>query len=381
MGYASIQKKGNAYYVVFRHPVTLRQKWLAAGRTKREAKMMLNDIEGQLLRNEYQEPKKVTFEEFAKLWLRDYPPLRGMKPSTLRDYESAFRCHLIPEFGNRELSSITLVDLQRFVARKLNGELGPRPMTNIIVPLKTMFKYAVKWDYLKVSPALDLQKPKYDTPEMDFFTQEEAKRLIEAIPEYWRPLIKLMFMTGVRPGEAIAMRWKDVDLAHGIVNVRYTLDRGELLSPKTNNARRRIPIPGELVRALEEHKKVWPANPLGLIFVMPETATPIDLCNFRNRVFHTALEAAGLRRIRLYDIRHSYAALMISLNIEPLQLSKNLGHYDLGFTYRTYGHLMPTSGHDDAAKLGALFADEDEVHELPGIYQTPAEAPRLKAVG
>lgn len=378
MGYASIQKKGDAYYVVFRDPVTRRQKWLAAGRTKREAKMLRNDIEGQLLRNEYQEPKKVTFEEFATLWLRDYPPLRGMKPSTLRDYESAFRCHLIPAFGSRELSSITLVDLQRFVAKKLGGELGPRRMTNIIVPLKTMFKYAVKWGYLKVNPALDLQKPKYDTPEMDFFTQEEAKRLIDAMPEYWRPLIKFMFMTGVRPGEAIAMRWKDVDLAHGIVNVRYTLDRGELLAPKTNNARRRIPIPAELVRALEDHRKVWPANPQGLIFVMPETATPVDLCNFRNRIFHVALENAGLRRIRLYDIRHSYAALMISLNIEPLQLSKNMGHYDLGFTYRTYGHLMPTSGHDDAAKLGALFADEGEIHECSAIYRA---TPRLKAVG
>jgi integrase len=247
--------------------------------------------------------------------------------------------------------------------------MGPRRMADIIVPLKTMFKYAVKWGYLRVNPALDLQKPKYDTPEMDFFTPEEAKRLIDSLPAYWRTLIKFMFMTGVRPGEAIAMRWKDVDLAHGIVNVRYTLDRGELLPPKTDNARRRIPIPPELIRALTEHKKVWPANPKGLVFVMPETATPIDLCNLRTRVFHPALEKAGLRRIRLYDIRHSYAALMISLSIEPLQLSKNLGHYDLGFTYRTYGHLMPTSGHDDAARLGALFAEdgEDEAAVSPAL--------------
>lgn len=378
---ASIQVKRGIYYVVYRDPIDRRQRWKRAGKTKREAKLLLNEIEGQLLRGEYRETKAATFEQFVTIWLERYPKLRNMKPSTVRDYTSAFKCHWTPEFGQMRLEDITLEHLERYVADKLNAGLSPRRMADIIVPLKTMFKWAVKWDYLKFSPAADLAKPKYDTPEMDWFTPEEAYRLITLMEPYWRPLFMTMFMTGVRPGEAIALRWKDIDLAHALLNVRYTLDRGQLLPPKTDNARRRIPMPPELVHALSAHKLVSPFNPDGLVFVMPESGAPIDLSNLRNRVFHPALKSAGLRRIRLYDIRHSYAAWMISLNVEPLQLSKNMGHFDLGFTYRTYGHLMPVSGHDEATRLGALFTSsssgDESCHEVRPMWAAPKPTLRL----
>lgn len=378
---ASIQVKRGVYYVVYRDPVSRRQRWRRAGITKREAKLLLNEIEGQLLRNEYRETKSATFAEFVEIWLDRYPKLRNMKPSTVRDYTSAFRAHWTPEFGDMPLDKITLEHLQRYIAEKLDEGMSARRMADIIVPLKTMFKWAVKWNYLRFSPAIDLEKPKYDTPEMDWFTAEEAHLLLSALDPYWRPLFMTMFMTGVRPGEAVALRWKDLDLNHSLLNVRFTLDRGQLLSPKTDNARRRIPMPPELVQELMTHRSVAPRNPVGLTFTMPDSGAPIDLSNLRTRVFHPALEKAGLRRIRLYDIRHSYAAWMISLNVEPLQLSKNLGHYDLGFTYRTYGHLMPVSGHDEATRLGAMFTesspDQDTCSEARATWQPK---PRLRLV-
>jgi integrase len=364
----SVFRRGSRYWVIVSRPGNKRE-WVSSFGTKDEALRLRNKILGEISSESYAAIKRVTFAEMADIWLERYPVLRGMKPSTIRDYRSAFRAHWVPAFGTRDLASITLDDLQRVVAGKLEAGLSKRRMADIIVPLKTMFRWAVRWNYLRVNPATDLQKPKYETPEMDWFTPEEAHRLIEALDPYWRPLFMTMFMTGVRPGEAIALRWKDIDLAHGLLNVRYTLDRGQLLPPKTDNARRRIPIPLELVEALEAQKAVWPANAQGLVFVQPGIGSPIDLSNFRQRVFHPALETAGLRRIRLYDIRHSYAAWMISLNVEPLQLSKNLGHFDLGFTYKTYGHTMPVSGHNEAARLGSLFtgaAPGDEVARETG---------------
>lgn len=376
---ASIQEKNGVLYVVFRNPVDGRQKWLRAGRSRTEAKLLRNKIEGELLRSEYQETQTATFSEFVELWLDRYPKLRNMKPSTLRDYRSAFRAHWTPEFGSIPLDRITLEHLQRYVADRLEQGVSARRMADVIIPLKTMFKWAVKWNYLKSSPAADLEKPKFDTPETDWFTADEAQKLLAAMDPYWRPLFMTMFMTGVRPGEAIALRWKDLDLDHSLLNVHFTLDRGVLLRPKTDNARRRIPMPPELVRALREHRKSSPTNPAGLAFVMAETALPIDLSNLRNRVFHPALKRAGLRRIRLYDIRHSYAAWMISLNVEPLQLSKNMGHYDLGFTYRTYGHLMPVSGHDEATRLGAMFAQASD-HDADACSECQQPWPALVSV-
>lgn len=353
---ASVHKKGNRYYVVFRIPGG-KQKWVPGGKTKAEANRRRIEIESRLVRGEFRELKRATFAEFSALWMSEYPVLRGMKPQTIRDYRSAFNAHLVPAFGERDLATITLEDLQRFVTEKLAAGSSPRRVADILIPLKTMFKYAVKWHYLHKSPAEELRKPRFDTPEMDFLTPEEAHRLIDAIDPYYRPFLLYLFMTGVRPGEAIATRWKDIDLERQITNVRYTMDRGVLLPPKTHHARRRIPMPPQLVSALEEHRRVCPTNPKDLVFVQPRSGTPIDLANFRNRVFYPALERAGLRRVRVYDIRHSYAAWMISLNVEPLQLSKNLGHFDIAFTYKTYGHLMPVSGHDQAAKLGAMFGE------------------------
>lgn len=370
----SVQKKGKRYYAVISYPGNKRE-WVGGFDTKAEATAERNRILGDMEKGSYLPLKRITFEEMAEIWLDRYPIIRGMKPSTVRDYRSAFKCHWVPALGTRDLSSITLEELQRIVADKLEDGLSRRRMADIIVPLKTMFKWAVRWNYLRVNPALDLQKPKYETPEMDWLMPEEAQRLIAHIDPYYRPMMLFAFMTGVRPGELVATRWKDLDLAHSTANVRYTLDRGELLPPKTDNARRRIPMPPELVEALQDFKADWPGNPQGLVFVQPITGTPIDLSNFRQRVFHPALEAAELRRIRLYDIRHSYAAWMISLNVEPLQLSKNLGHFDLGFTYRTYGHLMPVSGHDDAARLGGLFRDagqtdcaKEDVVDYPDVH-------------
>lgn len=356
MAGCSVTKKGNRYWVVVSRPGNKRE-WVKGFSSREDAVRLRNQILGEIAADSYAPLKRITFEEMAGIWLDRYPIIRGMKPSTVRDYRSAFKCHWVPALGTRDLSSITLEELQRIVADKLEDGLSRRRMADIIVPLKTMFKWAVRWNYLRVNPALDLQKPKYETPEMDWLMPEEAQRLIAHIDPYYRTMMLFAFMTGVRPGELVATRWKDLDLGHSTANVRYTLDRGELLPPKTDNARRRIPMPPVLVEALHGFKAAWPGNAQGLVFVQPVTGAPIDLSNFRQRVFHPALEAAGLRRIRLYDIRHSYAAWMISLNVEPLQLSKNLGHFDLGFTYRTYGHLMPVSGHDDAARLGGLFRD------------------------
>ena len=82
---ASIQEKNGVFYVVFRDPVDRRQRWQRAGRTKKEARLLLNKIEGELLRSEYQETKTATFTEFVDIWLDRYPKLRNMKPSTVRD--------------------------------------------------------------------------------------------------------------------------------------------------------------------------------------------------------------------------------------------------------------------------------------------------------
>src|SRR4030042_3346985 len=151
----SIHKKGKSYYIVFRvfdsETRRKRQKWRPAGNSKREAERQLTDLVGEVHNGTYKEIKKVTFDEFSQLWLNSYAETKT-KSSTLRSYKDIIKKHLLPVMGDYLLTEINTGMLQRYVAMRLD-KVKPKTVINELVPLKEMFKHAVRWGYLKVNPA------------------------------------------------------------------------------------------------------------------------------------------------------------------------------------------------------------------------------------
>jgi len=175
----SIHKKGKVYYIVFRifdsESGKRKLKWIPAGNSKRAAERHMNDLMGDVHNGTFRELKKATFSQFADLWLESYAKLKT-KPSTFRSYHDIIHKHLIPVMGDYLLTEITTGKLQRYVALRL-AKVKPKTVINEIVPIKELFKHAVRWGYLRVNPAEYLERPRSHRKEIDILTLKLANEM------------------------------------------------------------------------------------------------------------------------------------------------------------------------------------------------------------
>lgn len=204
-----------------------------------------------------------------------------------------------------------------------------------------------------------LDLPRLPRREMRFLTSEEVGRLAEAAPEQYRPLIYVLAYAGVRVGEALALRRKRCDLlrsrlvvAESLADVNGTLHFG----PTKNHQVRTVRLPGFLRDLLADHLAGdVPNEPEALVFSSPGGA-PIRLNNWRRRTWARALERAGLPTdLRIHDLRHTAAALLIHQGAHPKQIQAHLGHASITTTLDRYGHLFPDDMDQLADGLEATY--------------------------
>jgi integrase len=208
-------------------------------------------------------------------------------------------------------------------------------------------KQAVKWGMLVQNPVALIEPPRLQRKEMQALSPAEAKLFLSAASEdKYGIVFAFALATGMRPEEYLGLQWKDVDLTKGIATVQRTLVelRGggwQFGEPKTSRSRRTVPVPGSVVRSLVEHKrkqaevrfKAGPAyQPHDLVFAMPDGG-PMKLRNLLRRHFKPILKMAGLPdSIRLYDVRHSCATLLLAGGENPKIVSERLGHASIVLT-------------------------------------------------
>lgn len=348
MARGSVVKRSGSWYAVYR--VDGRQKWEHAGRTKKSAERLLDSRLHEIHNDEYVQPKRLSFADYARKWLKDYAAV-SVKESTLISYRTIVERHLIPRFGSRMLHSIGTGDVQSFIAACLaDGRMKPKTAVNILVPLKAMFKHAVIWGYLRTDPTVAVKRPKVETEEMDFLSPDEVRSLIEAVRPHYRTLIMTAIMTGMRRGELLALRWDDIDWLTSEINVRRAVYRGSLVTPKSKSSIRRIVMSPTLQRALREHRRLYSRKESPLVFTN-ENGGLIDGDNLVKREFLPALERAGLHRIRFHDLRHTYASLLIAQGENVKFVQHQLGHASAKTTLDRYGHLMPNAKNEAGARL------------------------------
>jgi integrase len=339
------------YYAHYKTPGG-RWKWEAGGRLKKNADALLRRREREIAEGTYG-LEVISFEEFSRKWLKDYAGIK-VKPQTHNDYEGVIRKHLNPFFGESLLRDITPARVQEYVTDKAESGLSPRTINKTLTVLKMMLKHAVIWGYLKENPARFVERPREKRKEMDYLTPEEVRRLLGAASPEFRPLFSTAVLTGARQGELLALRWGDVDLEQGIVYVRrsYHPEHG-FVEPKSARGSRAIFMSPELVRILRSHKASTNGSADRLVF--PNTAgKPMLHQNMVRREFHPALERAGLKRVRFHDLRHTYAAMMISLGENIKFIQTQMGHSSISTTLDRYGHLLPEASEGVGGRLDNL---------------------------
>jgi integrase len=241
-----------------------------------------------------------------------------------------------------------------------------RHVHNVLAP---ELKQAVKWRLLSQNPCDLCELPRIVKKEMNCFTPEETSVFLEAAKfDRLYAAFVLAIETGMRPEEYLGLQWKDVDLVNGALSVKRALvllkGGGFVFTePKTKQSRRSLPISKALISALKDHRKTQLEARMkighvhkdhDLVFAT-ELGTPINYRNFDQRHFKKIIRSAGLRQIRLYDLRHTTATLLLSKGVNPKIVSERLGHASIVLTLDTYSHVLPSMQREATEHLETMM--------------------------
>jgi integrase len=301
-------------------------------------------------------PKIEAFKPFAERWLG---AKAGIKERTRISYQGILNNHLIPYFGNARIIELRRKNIQEFIREKAeSGNLSSKSISNILAVLHEILEDAQVENLIVRNPYLKIEKPKKDKPEVDYLKTEEIPIFLKAceMSNYYALFYAAIF-TGMRRGELLSRKWGDIDWIGRKIHVKDSLYKGEFQTPKSEYSKRAIDMGPRLIQTLKGHRTAqdrirlkagesWTDN--DLIFCRND-GKPLDADNLYHRDFKRILRRAELRSIRIHDLRHSYAAILISVGHNFKYIQTQMGHSSIKVTMDLYGHLMPEV-HEGAAK-------------------------------
>jgi len=369
-----------------------RYKWFSFP-TRREAEARLSQMLAQLHGGGTIPTTKLTVAEYLEEWLQKYAA-SNVRETSLKSYRDIVRQHLTPALGSIPLRRLSPLDAQGYYTNKLNGgdaatkqqTLSPSTVRKHHAVLHVALENAVQWgllaanvcDRVKPPPKRRRKEPQGWDEEQTAMFLGEAKR-----SSRYYCLFLMHVTTGVRPGEALGIRWPDVDLTLGTITIRQKFYRlggskrdGEPTKllfgpPKTDKGRRTIDIPPELVEELRHLKAAQDAlrkefgaqycnlGEHGPLVFCQADGRPLNWENIARRDFRHIVKRVNLPMIRPYDFgRHGHAAWMYKHDVHPKTISERLGHSSVAFTMDTYGHLDKGMQAQVATKLQAWLSAE-----------------------
>jgi len=366
-------KLESLYYLVYQ--VNGKQKWekvppasSSLQATRKEADKLLALRLNQINGGEFIEPSDITFGEFKEVWLEKYA--RGeVRPTTMDQYESLYRKHIIPSIGEKGISRLGVEDIQGFKSGLQQKGLGPQMVKHNLRLVRQMLNHAVEWGYIRDNPSAKVRYPKLPRRdhemESNILAPAEVRLLLDNLAESWQALVLVAITGGLRIGEILAMRWGNLDWNRGQYNVRETWIRPKkdrpamYTAPKTESSMAPVDLTPTCLETLKSHQRRQDEEKLevgkeyqdqDLIFASA-TGSHLHDTNLISRVFKPALVEAGLRIIRFHDLRHTCASLLISQGESPKYVQKQLRHASIDITFDRYGHLYPDENKEAARRL------------------------------
>lgn len=253
--------------------------------------------------------------------------------------------------------------------RKLRDGLSPKSVRYLRGTLRTALNQAQRWGLIARNPEALVDGPRVERYEIQPLTPNEARLFLASLKGHrLEALYSVALTLGLRQGEALGLRWRDVDLDLGCIRVDKQLQRldrvFQLVEPKTPRSRRTIVMPPSITHALTRHKDKqclersmaegkW--NELDLVFKRPD-GEPLDGTEVTHQ-FHKLLDHAGLPQRRFHDLRHSCATLLLAQGVPARVVMEVLGHSQIGLTMNPYAHVIPELIRDAARRIEELIND------------------------
>jgi integrase len=301
----------------------------------------------------------MTFQDFMELYMKDMT--QRLKPSTVANKRFLIDLKITPFFGKMPLNEIKATDIRQWQNgltsyRDEKGEpYSQTYLKTINNQITAIFNYAVKYYGLKENPCHKAgSMGKKNADEMLFWTKEEFAQFIEAVMD--KPasfaIYMTLYYTGMREGELLALTPADVDLDKMTIRINKSFQRlgGEdvVSTPKTPKSNRVITIPAKLRDCLKDYMaQCYDLQPEDRLF--PYTK------HFLSHEMERGCKLSGVKKIRVHDIRHSHASLLVEMGFSPLLIAERLGHERVETTMETYSHLYPNKQTEVASQLDDLM--------------------------
>ena len=294
----------------------------------------------------------ILFKNLVENYLADCA--QRLKPTTLLQKRMIFKHYITPAFGCYSLANITPLFVRKWQNDLLKHDFKPRYLRLINVQLVAILNYAVKYYGLKQNPATlagSMGTAKQEKV-IQFYTLDQFKTFLPFVKEKYQLIFKILFFTGLRIGEVLALNVSDFDPAAGTLDVNKTFSVALKITqpPKTPKSNRLVTLPPFLIREISDYIAARFYDPQPgerLFFWLPD----IEILRYTN---NNAAEKAGLPKIRLHDFRHSHASLLIDMGLPPLVISERLGHENVTTTLEIYSHLYPDKAATVAERLEKL---------------------------
>ena len=326
--------------------------------TKREAQMWEREL---LLKKEAK--LDMTFESFYEIYVEDMQ--NRIRDNTWGTKTNIARTKILPYFGKRKIGEIEPRDIiawqnELLAIRQPNGKsYSSSYLQKIHSQLSAIFNHAVNFYHLPSNPAQKAgNMGKEEHREMLFWTKEEYLKFIEAVKDkpYSYHAFQILYWCGLRVGELLALTSQDIDFDNKVIRVTKSYQRLEgkdvITDPKTPKSKRNVSMPDFLCEELKDYiGRLYGILPTDRIFHLTKS--------FLHHEMTRGAEKAGVKRIRIHDLRHSHVSLLISMGFSAVSIGNRMGHESVDITYR-YAHMFPTEQTQMAKLLDEEFKEGAE---------------------
>lgn len=337
--------------------------------TRREAEIKLATLIAENSKGDYVDASKETVRAFIERWVADWAASH-VSAKTLERYAELLRNHVAAHIGDVHLQKLRAVHLNELYStlQRATG-LAPRTIGHVHRVLHRALGLANRWGVVQQNVAALVTPPRVASIELELLTPAQAQAMLQELRgRSVYPAFVVALATGMRRGELLALRWRDVDLDGAVLRVEQSLEQTKaglrFKSPKTKFGRRRITLPATAVAVLRDHRKAQaeqrlklgmgkaPADSLVFATWEGKPRSPNSL----TKEWGEAIQATKLPRVTLHSLRHTHASHLIASGLDVLVISRRLGHGSATIPLGVYGHLFPNKDDRAADAIEATFA-------------------------
>jgi integrase len=364
----SVKKDGNNWYYVLdlgkNEKGIRKQKKKRGFKTKKEAEKALIETINAINKGSYIEPSKMTYQEYAKQWFGTKK--NSICSQSVKVYENCLRKRIIPKLGQYTLFRVSTILIQSFIDSLKEEGLSNSTIKKYLEIIRNSLEHAVDFNLIPTNPAIKVKLPKSNKKEMTVWNREETNQFLDKAKEDPCFIVfQLALSTGMRQGEILGLRWKDINLEKGILFIKQTLSQDGktfISGAKTKSSIRAINLSGSTLKHLRERRVEIAKEKLGFgplyqdndLVGCTQHGTPLNPANIR-RSFNRIIQQAELPKIRFHDLRHTHATLLLAQGINIKVISERLGHSNIKVTLDTYSHVLPTMQEEVARKLDEIL--------------------------